>query len=167
MPLRSALSDNNAGEQVFAFLLAVSGSAFAPMAELRMYSGDWTRVDWARHVYNILYRGGPSGLPGAHGRCFWVQKALSNLPMQVSHTCDVCGRMLSGSGRMQQCGGCRFARYCSGRCLSAGWYNGHREECAELRDAFPRDVDRLHLSNAYGYLSRYDFELWLHLMHEG
>ena len=164
MPLRSALmSEHNEAEQMFAFVLAINGPVLMLFGELRVYSGDWTRVDWAQHVYNILWRGGLSSLPGADGRCFVVTRALIDFPLQISHTCDVCNRMLPAS-RMQRCSGCHFARYCSGRCLSAGWYNGHREECGQIQEVFPRAHFRRHLDQYYGYISRYDFELWLHLM---
>ena len=165
MPVRFDPTQN-ADEKMFAFVLAISGSSLNPIGELRVYSGEWTRVDWARHIYALLWMGGSPGLPGAHGRCFVSQRELTSLPIPISFTCDVCNRNCDVySGRMKQCSGCRFTRYCSGRCLSVGWYNGHREECGQMQEAFPL-VDNCPLTDySYGYITRYDFELILHLFH--
>ena len=56
MPVRFDPTQNT-DEKMFAFVLAISGSFFNPIGELRVYSGEWTRVDWARHVYALLWMG--------------------------------------------------------------------------------------------------------------
>ena len=63
------------------------------------------------------------------------------------------------------CGGCRFARYCSKECQRAAWQT-HKPHCAAIAQR-RRRIDRAKGTYTFGYLSLYDFTLWLHLISQG
>ena len=165
MPLRPVYPH----EAMYAFVIVSSGLE----CELLLYSGEWSSENFAGHVYNILRTGELSTLPGSSGQCRnWkgcfglLQCALGGLSDThdgIYHSCDVCCRMCS---TIQACGKCKFARYCSPECQRVGWRSGHKHACALTFLCFPRVHTRRYDRSFYGYLSGYDFELWLHLIRE-
>ena len=162
MPLRATLPN----EAMYAFVLLCIGHD----AQILFYSGEWTQVDFASHVYRLLRSGGWSRLQGATGECkVWRGNwhGLMQTLGGVSCTCSVCQRMTSTmANTMSLCGGCRFVRYCSEQCRRIGWASGHREECAHIQRAFPRMHSRRYTYTAYGHISGYEYELWLHLIRQ-
>jgi hypothetical protein len=49
---------------------------------------------------------------------------------EATESCDHChAEPVKGATKLQKCGACKVARYCSKRCQMAAWKSGHREAC--------------------------------------
>ena len=64
---------------------------------------------------------------------------------------------------MEQCGGCRFARYCSRQCQRRAWRHGyHAMWCTDCQRAYEpgRRARREHRQTFYGYITEEIFSQW-------